>query len=75
MSWLIYIEELLDVQKLISGDLKVIEVEFAKYYVSIFIFMFKFIGLRLNIVIRNFLMLCVCQIIRFDIFVEINYVV
>lgn len=33
MSWLIYIEELLDVQRLISGDLKVIEVEFVKYYV------------------------------------------
>lgn len=60
MSWLTHTEELLDAQKPISGDPKVIEVELAKHHVSIFIFMSKPIGLRPNIATRNLLMLCVC---------------
>lgn len=38
MSWLTHTEELLDAQRPISGDPKVIEVELAKHHVSIFIF-------------------------------------
>lgn len=38
MSWLIHTEELLDAQRPISGDPKVIEVELAKHHVSIFTF-------------------------------------
>lgn len=37
MSWLTHTEELLDAQRPISGDPKVIEVELAKHHVSIFI--------------------------------------
>lgn len=35
MSWLTHTEELLDAQRPISGDPKVIEVELAKHHVSI----------------------------------------
>lgn len=38
MSWLIHTEELLNAQRPISGDPKVIEVELAKHHVSIFVF-------------------------------------
>lgn len=34
MSWLTHTEELLDAQRPISGDPKVIEVELAKHHVS-----------------------------------------
>lgn len=37
MSWLTHTEELLDAQRPISGDPKVIEVELAKHHVSVFI--------------------------------------
>lgn len=59
MSWLIHTEELLDAQRPISGDPKVIEVELAKHHVSIFIFHSKPSGFRLNIVTRSLSMLCV----------------
>lgn len=38
MSWLIHTEELLNAQRPVSGDPKVIEVELAKHHVSIFVF-------------------------------------
>lgn len=38
MSWLTHTEELLDAQRPISGDPKVIEVELAKHHVSAFSF-------------------------------------
>lgn len=36
MAWLTHTEELLDAQKPINGDPKVIEVELAKHHVSVF---------------------------------------
>lgn len=36
MSWLTHTEELLDAQRPVSGDPKVIEVELAKHHVSVF---------------------------------------
>ena len=38
MSWLTHTEELLDAQRPVSGDPKVIEVELAKHHVSIVVF-------------------------------------
>lgn len=56
MSWLTHTEELLDAQRPISGDPKVIEVELAKHHVSLLIFISKPFDLRTNIPPEAFFM-------------------